>query len=149
MFESAGTSSPGFAEGLARLEFKEPELAGDGGFVLLAVPSPMLGDGRGANLPLLQETPDPITKIAWQSWAEISSKTAESLGVSPGDLLAIETPSGKIEVPAWPRGGIRDDVVAVAIGQGHTVGSYAAATPTTTASGSAPASARRPGPRAA
>ena len=30
-----------------------------------------------------------------------------------------------IEVPAWPRGGIRDDVVAVAIGQGHTVGSYA------------------------
>src|SRR4030095_15297262 len=29
----------------------------------------------------------------------------------------------------WPRGGIRDDVVAVAIGQGHTVGSYAAPRP--------------------
>ena len=119
---------PGIAEGVARLEFKEPQLEGDGGFVLLAVPSPLLGDGRGANLPLLQETPDPITKIAWQSWAEISTSAADALGVEPGDLLAIETPYGKVEVPAWPRGGIRDDVVAVAIGQGHTVGRYARST---------------------
>ncbi len=146
VFESTATPSPGFAEGLARLEFKEPELAGDGGFVLLAVPSPMLSDGRGANLPLLQETPDPITKITWQSWAEISSKTAETLGVSPGDLLAIETPSGKIEVPAWPRGGIRDDVVAVAIGQGHTVGRYAAATPDDVSMGLRAGERPAPGP---
>jgi molybdopterin-containing oxidoreductase family iron-sulfur binding subunit len=40
-------------------------------------------------------------------------------------VIAIETTYGKIEVPAWPRGGIRDDVVAVAIGQGHTQGRYA------------------------
>jgi anaerobic selenocysteine-containing dehydrogenase/Fe-S-cluster-containing dehydrogenase component len=129
VFESASPSAPGIAEGLARLEFKEPQLAGDGGFVLLAVPSPMLGDGRGANLSLLQETPDPITKIAWQSWAEISTNAADQLGARPGDLLEIETPSGKLEVPAWPRGGLRDDVIVVALGQGHTVGSYAAPTP--------------------
>jgi anaerobic selenocysteine-containing dehydrogenase/Fe-S-cluster-containing dehydrogenase component len=129
VFESAAPSAPGMSEGVARLEFKEPELAGDGGFVLLAVPSPLLGDGRGANLPLLQETPDPITKIAWQSWAEISTKTAQQLGVQSGDLLAVETPNGKLVVPAWPRGGVRDDVIALAIGQGHTVGSFAAATP--------------------
>ncbi len=129
VFESATPAAPGMAEGVARLEFKEPEFAGEGDFVLMPVPSPMLGDGRGANLALLQETPDPITKITWRSWAEISTTVAESLGVSPGDLLAIETPSGKIEVPAWPRGGIRDDVVAVAIGQGHTVGRYASLAP--------------------
>jgi molybdopterin-containing oxidoreductase family iron-sulfur binding subunit len=147
VFDGGPPAKAGFAEGLARLEFKEPELAGDGGFVLLAVPSPMLSDGRGANLPLLQETPDPITKIAWQSWAEISTKVAETLGVSPGDLLAIETtPGGKIEVPAWPRGGIRDDVVAVAIGQGHTVGSYAAATPEDVAIGLRAGERPAPGP---
>jgi anaerobic selenocysteine-containing dehydrogenase/Fe-S-cluster-containing dehydrogenase component len=129
VFDSASPAAPGIAEGVARLEFKEPELAGDGSFVLLAVPSPLLGDGRGANLALLQETPDPITKITWQSWAEISTKAADELGVRPGDVLSIETPSGKIEVPAWPRGGIRDDVIAVAFGQGHSIGSYAAATP--------------------
>ena len=129
VFENATPAAPGIAEGVARLQFQEPELAGDGSFVLLAVPSPMLGDGRGANLSVLQETPDPITKIAWQSWAEISTQTAEQLGARPGDVLSIETPSGTIEAPAWPRGGIRDDVVAVAFGQGHTIGSFAAATP--------------------
>ena len=113
------------SSGIARLEFKEPQLEGDGAFVLLAVPSPLLGDGRGANLPWLQETPDPITKIAWQSWAEISKGVAEKLGVGPGDVVTIQTTHGSIEVPVWPRGGIRDDVVAVAIGQGHTVGTYA------------------------
>jgi molybdopterin-containing oxidoreductase family iron-sulfur binding subunit len=111
--------------GIARLEFKEPQLEGDGAFVLLALPSPLLGDGRGANLPWLQETPDPITKITWQSWAEISVGAAEKLGVGAGDVVAIQTTYGAIEVPVWPRGGIRDDVVAVAIGQGHTTGTYA------------------------
>ena len=68
----------------------------------------------------------PITKITWQSWAEISERVAaESLGVRARRRAAIETPFGALEVPAWPRGGIRDDVIAVAIGQGHTVGRYA------------------------
>jgi molybdopterin-containing oxidoreductase family iron-sulfur binding subunit len=117
--------APAVSPGITRLEFKEPTLEGDGEFVLLTVPSPLLGDGRGANLPWLQETPDPITKIAWQSWAEISQTSAEALGVSHGDLLSIETPYGEAQVPVWPRGGLRDDVVALAIGQGHTVGRYA------------------------
>ncbi len=110
---------------LAKLDFSEPTLEGSGPFVLLAFPSPTLYDGRGAHLPWLQELPDPVTKLTWQSWAEVSPKTASGLGVKRGDVLALETPAGRIEVPALPRGGIRDDVIAVAIGQGHTVGRYA------------------------
>ena len=125
VFASAESAAPALSEGLGRLEFKVPQLEGQGEFTLLAVPSPMLGDGSGANLPLLQETPDPITKIAWQSWAEISKGAAERLGVGPGDLLSVKTTYGELEVPVWPRGGIRDDVVAIAMGQGHTVGRYA------------------------
>jgi molybdopterin-containing oxidoreductase family iron-sulfur binding subunit len=125
-FEARSSSrAPAVSEGVRRLEFKEPQLEGDGSFVLLPVPSPLLGDGSGANLPWLQETPDPITKIAWQSWVEISRDAAASLGVGVGDVLSVQTTYGTIELPAWPRGGLRDDVVAVAIGQGHTVGRYA------------------------
>jgi molybdopterin-containing oxidoreductase family iron-sulfur binding subunit len=91
----------------------------------MAIPSPLLYDGRGADLPWLQETPDPVTKMTWQSVAEISLETAKQLGVGRGDVLRVETPAGRLEVPALPRGGIRDDVVAIALGQGHTVGWFA------------------------
>jgi molybdopterin-containing oxidoreductase family iron-sulfur binding subunit len=122
---AAGGSAPSLAATAAQIEVAEPLLEGDGELALLAHPHPFLYDGRGANLPWLQEIPDPVTKVTWQSWAEISRPTAERLGVEIGDVLALETPAGRIEVPALPRGGLRDDVVAVAIGQGHAQGHYA------------------------
>ncbi len=111
--------------GAAQLSYEPPALGGEGSHALVAHPSPLLYDGRGANMPWLQEIPDPVTKVTWQSYAEISHATAESLGVSTGDVISVETPTGTLEVPAFPRGGIRDDVVAIAIGQGHTVGFWA------------------------
>ena len=56
---------------------------------------------------------------------EISNATAKQLDVIFGDVIKIDTGEASIEVPVYPRGGIRDDVVAVATGQGHTVGFYA------------------------
>jgi len=116
------------AEGVGRLEFVEPELEGSGAFTLVPNASPLLADGGVANLGWAQETPDPVTSVCWQSWAEISRSTAERLGVDTGDVLSLTTAYGSFEVPAYPRGGIRDDVIAVATGQGHTVGIYASLT---------------------
>ena len=42
-----------------------------GDFYFVVYPSPVLGDGRATNKPWLQELPDPVTKISWQSWIEI------------------------------------------------------------------------------
>jgi anaerobic selenocysteine-containing dehydrogenase/Fe-S-cluster-containing dehydrogenase component len=111
--------------GAVSLEVVPPALNGDGGHVLVAFPHGFLSDGRGANLPWLQEIPDNVSKVAWSSWVEISPKTAEALEVEDGDFIAIETSSGKVEGQVLVRGGIRDDVVAVPIGQGHTVGLWA------------------------
>jgi len=123
--EVAAAGTPGLAGGLAKLEVAEPRLDGDGPFTLLAHPSPLLYDGRGANLPWLQEVPDPVSKITWQSWAELGIEAAAKLGVVTGDVVVVETGTGRAELPAWVRGGLRDDVVAIAVGQGHTVGRYA------------------------
>jgi molybdopterin-containing oxidoreductase family iron-sulfur binding subunit len=126
VFDAAPSGgAPQVAASAARLEFKEPQFEDGGPYLVLPVPSPLLSDGRGANLPWLQETPDPVTKMSWQSWAELSRETAAALGVERGDVLEIETSFGRIAVPALPRGGIRDEVIAVAIGQGHRVGTYA------------------------
>jgi molybdopterin-containing oxidoreductase family iron-sulfur binding subunit len=107
------------------LEVAEPVFTGDGALTLLAFPHALLSDGRGAGLPLLQEVPDPVASVAWDSWAELSLGTAERLGVEMGDVLRIESSAGAIEVAALPRGGIRDDVIAVPTGQGHIVGHFA------------------------
>jgi len=117
---------PVVLEALAgRLEVVEPVFSGEGDFILLTFPHSFLYDGRGANLPWLQEIPDPVLNVAWQPWAEISLDTAERLGLELGEVVAIETSAGRIEVAIHPRGGIRDDVVAVPLGQGHSVGRYA------------------------
>ena len=113
---------------ISNLSFKEPRFEGEGSFLLLPVPSPLLSDGRGANLPWLQETPDPVMKVTWQSWAEISHASAKTLGVEYGDVLSVRTSAGEVELPVVPRGGIRDDVIAISIGQGHNVGFYASRT---------------------
>jgi len=124
--EPPASASPSLAAAVAKLEVAEPLLQGEGDFVLLALPSPLLYDGRGANLPWLQEIPDPVMKIVWQSWAELSHETAQKLGLLPGDVVVIETAEQRrVEVPVVPRGGIRNDVVALAVGQGHTQGLYA------------------------
>ena len=111
--------------GAVSLEVVAPKLNGEESHTLVAFPHGFLSDGRGANLPWLQEIPDNVSKIAWSSWIELSPKSAEKLEVEDGDFVAIETSAGKVEGQVFVRGGIRDDVVAVPIGQGHTVGLWA------------------------
>jgi molybdopterin-containing oxidoreductase family iron-sulfur binding subunit len=93
--------------------------ATQGDYYLVIYPSPVLGSGAGANKPWLQELPDPVSKIAWQSWVEIHPKTAKRLGVEPGDHLRVETSAGSVTAPAYLYLGIREDTVAIALGRGH------------------------------
>lgn len=119
------TALLGTGSGAGNLRPAAPRLQGSSGLTLVAFPHSFLGDGRGAALPWLQEIPDPVTKLSWNTWAEVSFNTAKELDVVFGDVLQVETDSGSIEVSVFPRGGIRDDVIAIPLGQGHTVGYYA------------------------
>ena len=101
-------------------------MGGTGDFFLVTYPHATLGMGEGANKPWLQELPDPVAKIVWQSWVEIHPMTASRLGIAAGDHVTVTTAAGAITAPAWPYLGIRPDTVAVALGQGHTkYGRYA------------------------
>jgi anaerobic selenocysteine-containing dehydrogenase/Fe-S-cluster-containing dehydrogenase component len=97
-------------------------------FTLIAYPSPALFDGRGANRPWLQELPDPVTKLTWNSWIEINPNTADRLGIADGEMIEITSAHGSVTVTAYLYPGIRDDTVAMPTGQGHTwFGRYAGA----------------------
>lgn len=103
-----------------------PEFDGEGEFTLLVYPSPIFGDGRGANNPWLQETPDPTTTVMWNSWVEINPETAKELGLEDDDVVRIVTKFGAIEASVYRYPAIRPDVIAMPFGQGHTaLGRYA------------------------
>jgi anaerobic selenocysteine-containing dehydrogenase len=78
-----------------------------------------LHDGRGANLPWMQELPDPLTSALYGSWVELNPATAAQLGVSEGDIVDVESTHGRISAPVYVYPAIRPDVVAMPIGQGH------------------------------
>ena len=91
---------------------------------LIPFASTSLTDGRGAHLPWLQATPDPITTATWRTWVEINLKVAEREDIKEGDVLrVVSTATGKsIEAIAYPHPGISPDVVSVPVGQGHAAG---------------------------
>jgi len=96
-------------------------------FMLHIYASQAYADGRTAHLPWLQEMPDPMTTVMWGSWAELNPQTAERLGVHEGDMLSVKSPNGSVELTAYIYPGLRPDVIAIPVGQGHTqYGRYAA-----------------------
>ena len=88
-------------------------------FYLLPYESLTLSDGRGADQPWLQETPDPMTTARWNTWVELNPDTATRLGVTDNDVVRISSPNGVIEASVVVFPGIRPEVIAIPIGQGH------------------------------
>jgi len=102
-----------------------PEFAGDVKqfpLHLQLFPSIAFSDGRGAPFPWLQQLPDPMSTVVWDSWIEINPATAASLGISHGDLVEVISPRGSLRLPAVIYPGIRPDLVAIPMGQGHKWG---------------------------
>ncbi len=92
------------------------------------LPTARLGllDGRHANLSWLQELPDQLTEVVWDSWLEIHPKTAEKLQLKTGDMAKVSSTQGSLEVKVVVFPGIHPEAVAIPLGQGHTqYGRYA------------------------
>lgn len=107
-------------------EFAAPESPQAEGLSL--IPSPRLGlwDGRHANLPWLQEAPDQISKLVWDSWAEIHPDTAAKLDIENGSIIKVTSGQGDLKLKAVLIKGIHPDAIGIPIGQGHTdFGRYA------------------------
>ena len=95
--------------------------AGGASYALHLYPQIYNHDGRHANLGWMQENPDPMTMAVWNSWVEINMQVAHELGIRTGDIIRITSAHGSIDVPAIPYPGLHPGVVAMPIGQGHTL----------------------------
>ena len=77
-------------------------------------------DGRNANSPWLQELPDPVSKITWDNYANVSTRYAATAGLEEGRVVRLTKGGVTIELPVHIQPGQHDDVVAVALGYGRT-----------------------------
>jgi molybdopterin-containing oxidoreductase family iron-sulfur binding subunit len=83
-------------------------------------PSILLFDGHLANRGWLQEAPESMSTIAWQSWVDLSPQTARRLKIANGDVVEVSHAGGSVRAPARVTEDVADNVAALAFGQGHT-----------------------------
>jgi MoCo/4Fe-4S cofactor protein with predicted Tat translocation signal len=104
-----------------RTDVPEPRVEGADSLEVVFFPSHSVWDGRFANNGWLQETPEPMTKLAWDNAALISPSTAKELGLKSEDLIAIERQGRTVELPVWIMPGQAGNSIAVAFGYGRTI----------------------------
>lgn len=95
------------------------------GLELVVYESFGLGNGSQANNPLLQELPDPITKVVWDQPITISQRDAAALGfTNDGESftqIGALTVGGKtVNVPVLIQPGQMPGTIGIALGYGRT-----------------------------
>lgn len=70
-------------------------------------------------LPSLQEMYGLQNNARWESWVEVNPKIAEAMHVKDGDLVWVESPHGKVQVPVRIYPGIWPNAVFMPGGLGH------------------------------
>jgi anaerobic selenocysteine-containing dehydrogenase/Fe-S-cluster-containing dehydrogenase component len=113
---AAGAAPAPAATGLARpAAYDGP----DDGLHLVVYPSLRFFDGRTANRPWLLELPDPVTKVPWDSFAEMHPDTAEERGLRHNDEVELASPAGSVRLRVYVYPGVVRGAVAVQMGLGH------------------------------
>lgn len=77
-----------------------------------------IGNGSMANNPWLQEMPDPISKICWDNYLNISPKQAKEMGLETGNMIKL---NDKFELPVYILPGQAYNSISIASGYGRTV----------------------------
>ena len=93
-------------------------------FHLIPFETPSIMDGKLADLPWMQATPDPISTAVWDTWVEINLNKANELGIKEGDILKITAVDSKLSIEgvAYPNPATPPNVVGIPIGQGRAEG---------------------------
>jgi MoCo/4Fe-4S cofactor protein with predicted Tat translocation signal len=91
------------------------------GLVLTLYTTVALGDGTHANNAVLQELPDPVTKVTWDNFVAISPDTASKRNLKSNDVVKVTIASSQeLILPIQIQPGLNKDTIAIAIGYGRT-----------------------------
>jgi molybdopterin-containing oxidoreductase family iron-sulfur binding subunit len=86
---------------------------------LVLTGDPKVRDGRYANNGWLQELPDAMTKVTWDNALLMAPSTARDLGVTDGEVVAVQAAGKSAEFPVFVMPGHARSSVTVALGYGR------------------------------
>ena len=105
------------------------------GFAFVVTPSMHFYDGRSADEPWLQETPDPVASTVWNGYVALHPDAAKHLGIGEGDGVRVISAHGRLEAAAHITPETRADTIAMPLGYGRSaslhVGGQRGANPVT------------------
>ncbi|HJV88681.1 MAG TPA: hypothetical protein VJ623_00130 [Holophagaceae bacterium] len=115
-------AAPAYKEDRARTQAEWGSTKPQGGeFELRLYAKGGIQEGRDAFNPWLQELPDPITKITWDNYAQLSPATAERMKLAQGDVVRLKAKGlADLTLPVVIQPGLHDKAVGVALGYGRT-----------------------------
>lgn len=88
------------------------------GLVFMILPT-HLGDGHLADRPWMQELPDAMTTVVWDSWIEIGEEFAKSQNIARHDRIQVTVGDKVIKGSAYPSPFIHPDAVGIPSGRGQ------------------------------
>jgi len=94
------------------------------GLELLIYPSGIMGDGSQSNNPILQETPDPITKVCWGNYVAVSPSLANEMGLTykfetKVPVVNVKAAGKVAKLPLVVQPGLQKNTIAIATGYGR------------------------------
>lgn len=88
-----------------------------------------MGAGNHANNALLQETPDPITKVTWDNYVTMAPADMKEMGLETyigqcdcASLVAVTVNGKSVTLPAMPVPGQKRKTIGIALGYGRGAG---------------------------
>jgi len=104
--------------------FRRPLIKESNDLEINFLPSAQTYDGRYANVPWLQELPEPMTKLTWDNVFLVSPRTAKELHLASEDVVRVSLRGHAIEAPVWVQPGQADHTLSIALGYGRTHAGY-------------------------
>ncbi len=113
--------SSGVADAVERLNSRS-----GGTFELALYQKTTMGAGQHAANPMLQETPDPLTKVTWDNYVTMSHADVDAMGLNgfigqekPASVVKVTLNGAALELPVFPMPGQTPGTIGIALGYGR------------------------------
>ena len=118
--------NPSYAGGALNNAVQALNAQQGGTFELALYEKTTMGAGQHAPNPMLQETPDPLTKVTWDNYVTMAHSDVDAMGLNgfigqekPASVVRVTVGGESLELPVFPMPGQTPGTIGIALGYGR------------------------------